>query len=114
MLSSCFEAEVSLAETVRFLAARANGGRPLCVGTQIDPPPFVMILLMRTGVHGLNMRRFLGLLMLLPSLALGHAPPPDHGCLAPRRPPDNVDETTWNRFLSDVDRYRSCGLSLAA
>jgi len=67
-----------------------------------------MIVPMRIVIHGLNVRNFVGILLLLPTLAFGHAPPPEHGCHAPRRPPDNVDEATWNRFLSDVDRYRSC------
>lgn len=54
------------------------------------------------------MRKFVVMLLLVPILACADAPVPDHGCEAPRRPADDVDEATWNLFLAGVDRYRAC------
>ena len=53
--------------------------------------------------------RFLAVLLLLAAISSrADSPGPDHGCQAPERPSDDVDEQTWNRFLADVDGYRSC------
>jgi hypothetical protein len=54
------------------------------------------------------MRFCIVLLLFLPMLAVADRPVPQHGCEAPRRPADDVDEITWNRFLAGVDDYRAC------
>jgi hypothetical protein len=50
----------------------------------------------------------LGLLVLLPALALAHSPQPTHACTQPIRPPDKNDSDVWNRFMDQVDVYRDC------
>ena len=47
-------------------------------------------------------------LVILAPFAAAHTPVPVHGCAMPERPPDDVDEMTWNRFLEGVERYRAC------
>jgi hypothetical protein len=55
------------------------------------------------------MMRFLAVLLLcIPTVSSADLPVPDHGCQAPQRPADDVDEQTWNRFLAGVDGYRAC------
>lgn len=54
------------------------------------------------------MRLLFAFLLILASAAAAHKPVPAHGCVSPERPPDDVDEATWRRFLDDVDGYRDC------
>lgn len=54
------------------------------------------------------MRFVVILLLFLPAWGLADLGVPDHGCRAPLRPADDVDEQTWNGFLAGVDVYRSC------
>ena len=48
------------------------------------------------------------LALLIPALAFGHAEPPKEDCAEPVRPPDKNDVDVWNRFMDQVDAYRSC------
>jgi hypothetical protein len=54
------------------------------------------------------MRLVVCLLIFVPALASADLPVPAHGCLAPVRPADDVDERVWNGFLAGVDAYRDC------
>ena len=54
------------------------------------------------------MRLVFVFLVLLAPAAAAHTPVPSHGCEAPERPPDDVAEEIWNRFLEHVDGYRDC------
>ncbi len=60
------------------------------------------------------MRYLAVLLLCLPVLASADLPVPDHGCVAPVRPGDGVDERTWGEFLAGVDGYRACISDFAA
>ncbi|NIP13553.1 MAG: hypothetical protein GWM88_01950 [Pseudomonadales bacterium] len=48
------------------------------------------------------------LFFVLTPAAVAHTPLPVHGCVSPERPPDDVGEIVWKRFLDDVERYRAC------
>jgi len=48
------------------------------------------------------------LLFTMPNLVVASLPVEAHGCRAPVRPPDDVDEATWEKFLAGVDGYRAC------
>lgn len=58
------------------------------------------------------MRRVQLAVLLAAALALpaavGHAPPPHHGCQAPTRPADDQNDVLWQGFLDAVDRFRGC------
>jgi hypothetical protein len=34
--------------------------------------------------------------------------PMQHDCVSPIRPVNDQDNVVWQRFLDDIDRYRSC------
>jgi len=51
---------------------------------------------------------FLWLLLLPSMLSAAHSPQPANTCEPPTRPPEDVAEVVWNRFLADVDSYRAC------
>lgn len=63
----------------------------------------------RSCVVGVRWSTAMLLALLVWSLAaLGHAPPPAHGCSAPVRPANDQDDRLWQRFLEDVDAFRAC------
>jgi hypothetical protein len=64
-------------------------------------------MLKRTGT--IARRAFaLCLVAFPPTFAFGHSEPPTHTCMQPTRPPDKNDAEVWNRFIDQVDTYRSC------
>ena len=54
------------------------------------------------------MRCLAVLLVFLALFAAADVAVPVHGCTAPVRPADGVDEQTWEGFLAAVDAYRAC------
>ena len=53
-----------------------------------------------------------GLLLVVAALvsqsAVAAAVPASPTCVQPVRPPDKSDSVAWNRFVDQVDAYRSC------
>ncbi len=53
-------------------------------------------------------------LLAMPAIGMGHAPAPDHGCVAPARPANDQNDVLWQGFLDDVDAFRACISDYAA
>jgi hypothetical protein len=58
----------------------------------------------RTGIRGF----WPIVAVLFAQATFAAAVPPPPSCVQPVRPPDKTDAVAWNRFVDQVDAYRSC------
>jgi hypothetical protein len=61
------------------------------------------MMMLRGNIHGLLL--LAAALVVPPGAAAEPLSPP---CVQPARPPDKTDTLRWNRFVDQVDAYRSC------